>query len=199
MQVLLFGTFCSSPPWKIFDPQLGWIHGCGTLDMEACLYEVFGKTEQEIQISSLTQSMQTWVGKITDDRCFGTYVSDWKVFSKCYGSVMGFKYKAIQSKAICKFTIIGEGEKKWKSIGGKKKENKQKQSHPDLICLSNSSYAGFYIIPIQHTSHKTRTLTQHSASHQDVKECFCISSVIKFCSRSIKKLCYCFQISTSFS
>ena len=35
--------------------------------MEACLYEVFGKTEQEIQISSLTQSMQTRVGKITDD------------------------------------------------------------------------------------------------------------------------------------
>lgn len=39
--------------------------------MEACLYKVFGKTEQEIRISSLIQSMQTQVGKITDDRCFG--------------------------------------------------------------------------------------------------------------------------------
>ena len=66
----------SAPPRKIFDPQLGRIHGCGTLDIEGCLYKVFGKTEQEIRISSLTESMQTQAGKITYDRRFGTYVSD---------------------------------------------------------------------------------------------------------------------------
>ena len=48
--------------------------------------------------------------------------------------------------------------KKVKILRGVKKENKQKQSHPDLIGLSNSSDAGFYITPIQHTSHKTRHL-----------------------------------------
>ena len=44
--------------------------------MEGCLYKVFGKTEKEIWISSLTDSVQTQAGKITDERCFGTYVSD---------------------------------------------------------------------------------------------------------------------------
>lgn len=40
-------------------------------------------------------------------------------------------------------------------------------------------------------------LTQHSAGHQDVKECLCISAVVELGARGIQELCNCFQISAS--
>lgn len=40
-------------------------------------------------------------------------------------------------------------------------------------------------------------LTQHAASHQDVKECLCIPAVVELGARGIKELCDRFQISAS--
>lgn len=40
-------------------------------------------------------------------------------------------------------------------------------------------------------------LTQHPASHQDVKECLCIAAVVKLGARGIEELCDRFQISAS--
>lgn len=83
-----------------------------------------------------------------------------------------------------------------------KNKTQYNQNTSLLLSLSKAHILAFqlslYFTSLNYT-HKTQILTQHSTSHQNVKECFCIAAVVKFCSRSIKKLSYCFQISTSFS
>lgn len=44
---------------------------------------------------------------------------------------------------------------------------------------------------------KVLSITQHSAGHQDVKECLGIASVVELGTRGVKELCDSFQISAS--